>query len=232
MSQAREAATAPMLNEWSAALLDERVHFQLAVLDGGIYLWIGCDDARLDSLAVGVPAAVGGRSGGLPSATTLLGGGDGDASSQLLAQRLSCKFGRPVIVSLNLRDDPQLRIFAEREALRALAVYAPSAAPAAAVAAPAAAASCACAPSALPAAPSSAAAARAGGIAGADGGADGPGRGARTREVFDDADALAARHAGRSAKPPTLGALVSSAQALQRLQRPRYVPIDGAVGVP
>ena len=117
------------MESWCSSLIEEKVFFQLLWLEGGAYLWIGSGDHRLDSLAVGVPASAGARGrAATPSATTLLGGHEGDAGSQRLAQRLSSKVGRPIFVSLNLRDDPQLRLFAEREAVAALTarVAAPS----------------------------------------------------------------------------------------------------------
>jgi hypothetical protein len=174
-----------MLHEWSAALVEEKVFFQLYVLEGVVYLWIGAEDTRFDSLGVGVPAAKGAGSKAMPSATTLLGGGGGDAGSQLLAQRLSRKFGLPVFVSLNVRDDPQVRFFAEKEALRALAEHVtPAGEPAQTPPTSAAALT--------PAVAESAAAMSSGGVSA---GADRPGRGARVREVFDVTDDLAQRAA-------------------------------------
>jgi len=180
-----------MLHEWSACLIEERLFFQLFALEGAVYLWVGGEDARLDSLAVGVPAPQSGRAGAMPSGTTLLGGAEGEAGSQMLAQRLSRKLGRPVFISLNLRDDPQLRFFAEKEALRALTAHFAGSAPEGA-APPAAPAAAPAAPRAVAAAAGASASAKA---AGASAGGDGPGRGARTREVFEVTDALAERAA-------------------------------------
>lgn len=178
-----------MLHEWTASLVEEKFFFQLFVLEGAVYLWIGMDDSRFDSLGIGVPAAKGGRSGSMPSATTLIGGSGGDAGSQLLAQRLSRKFGLPLFVSLNLRDEPQLRLFAEKEALRALAEHVSPAqgTVGSRVEAPALSAA-----ARTPAAAESGAACSPGGLSA---GADHPGRGARVREVFEVHDDLAHRAA-------------------------------------
>eukprot|EP00967_Tisochrysis_lutea_P038904 scaffold46618_cov31-Tisochrysis_lutea.AAC.2 len=183
-----------MLHEWSAALLEERVFFQLFALDGAVYVWIGGDDSRFDSLGVGVPAAELGRSlPTMPSATMLLGGREGDAGSQLLAQRLSRRLGMPTFVSLNLREDPQLRLFAEKEVLRVLSesltarMMATSTVPARSVPAPEVEQGQAT-PRAEVFTPSNGDS-----NLSATFGGDGPARGSRTHEVFNVIDKLAER---------------------------------------
>ena len=99
----------------------EAVHFQLIHLGGqSTYLWIGGDDTRLDMLALGVPNIQGGGGGAPPASGTMLLGTGSDVTSQTMAQRLARRLGHPVFVSYNLRDDPELRGFAEKQALSKL----------------------------------------------------------------------------------------------------------------
>ena len=98
----------------------EEVVFQIIQLPGATYLWIGTPEARQENLAMGVPSA---SARGPPAAgTTLLGGGltSNEGVSQIIAQRLARKLGKPVFVSFNLRDEAELRLFAERHALEGL----------------------------------------------------------------------------------------------------------------
>ena len=93
----------------------EALLFQLILLGESTYVWVGTEDSRLDSLAVSVPSPY----SSVPPGTTLLGGG-ADAGSQTKAQRLTRKLARPVFVSLNVRDDPDLHFFLQKRVLRAL----------------------------------------------------------------------------------------------------------------
>ena len=176
----------------------EKVHFQLILLGGATYVWIGTDEGRQDSLAMGVPSTKGPPAAG----TTLIGGGTiSDAASQAMAQRLARKLGRSVFVSSNLRDDGELRMFAERTVIAALRRTAtPEASKPPALASPALPPPMSIA--ALPPLPSSNGGSGGGGGGGVDravtsrlaGGsaADDAAGGARVFEVFESATALGA----------------------------------------
>ena len=54
------------------------------------------------------------------SGASLIGGQSGDSASETMAKRLAHKLGHPVFVSISIRDDVELRAWAERQALMAL----------------------------------------------------------------------------------------------------------------
>ena len=168
----------------------EAVCFQLIQLGQSSYVWIGTQECRQDSLAMGVPSAFGPPAAG----TTLLGGGSAyDGVSQTMAQRLARKLGHPVFVSMNLRDDAELRFFAERHVLAALTGKRPAATTSAGAAAQTL-------PLPLPPKPASSAASSAcaasaptsSGTTAAVGADAGRGHGARVFDVFDSAETLGA----------------------------------------
>ena len=98
-----------VLTTWSEKFLDaDTVFFQIISLGEATYVWVGHEDARLDSLALGVPSPLTPTAAG----TTLLGSG-ADPASKSMAQRLAKKLGQPVFVAMTLRDDPDLRFFAQ-----------------------------------------------------------------------------------------------------------------------
>ena len=155
----------------------ETIHFQVIALEGSTYLWIGASDNRQDALALGVPNLAG---GGPPASGTALLGSGSDVASQAMAQRLARKIGHPVFVSFNLRaDDPELRSFAERQALTALKAIVPTKAATDVTDASTAG-------SANASAATTTATATAGSAAAS---AETVGVGARTREVFEAGDA-------------------------------------------
>lgn len=182
------------------------LHFQIILLGGATYVWVGTEDGRQDALAMGVPSTIASRP---PAGTTLLGASNTDGASQAMAQRLSRKLGHPVFVSVNLGSkdaDGELRFFAERQVLEALKLG-PKLAPAEASVEGVAALTLAdaAAPTPPPAAPkeAEARAAKAGApilplrgggnafsVAATDAAA---GVGARVFEVFEDADVLGER---------------------------------------
>ena len=94
----------------------EVVLLQLILLGEATYVWAGAEDSRLDTLSVAVPSPY----SQVPPGTTLLGS-SADGASQTMAQRLTRKLGRPVFVSLNVREDPDLHFFVQQRVLRALA---------------------------------------------------------------------------------------------------------------
>ena len=178
------------------------LHFQIILLGGATYVWVGTEDGRQDALAMGVPSTIASRP---PAGTTLLGASNTDGASQAMAQRLSRKLGHPVFVSVNLGSkdaDGELRFFAERQVLEALKLG-PKRAPAEASVEGVAALTLAdaAAPTPPPAAPKEAEARaakagapilplRGGGNAFSVASPDATGVGARVFEVFEDADVL------------------------------------------
>ena len=170
----------------------DHVHFQLTRLGAATYLWIGSDEGCQQSLAMGVPSTV--RTGPPAAGTTLLGGGTADGASQTMAQRLARKLGQPVFVSMNLKDDAALRMFAERHALAALQRVGGTSAASAAAATPPPAPPPPGAPP-LPAQKSGGGGGGGASAAAAAGSADDAAAGARVFEVFESPSALGERGA-------------------------------------
>lgn len=112
--------TAPELVEsFSESFMDaERVYFQIMRFGEATYLWIGSGEARQDVLAYGVPGVQG--SAHPATGRSLIGGQGGDMASETMSKRLAQKLGHPVFVSISLKDDAELRGWAERQALAAL----------------------------------------------------------------------------------------------------------------
>ena len=103
---ADSAASPPIVTTFSETFAEtETICFQIIDLGEATYLWIGSEEARMDHLALGVPMT----KGSMPASGTTLLGSSSDAASQTMAQRLAKKLGRPVFVSLNLKDEPNLR---------------------------------------------------------------------------------------------------------------------------
>ena len=81
-----------VLTTWSEKFLDaDTVFFQIISLGEATYVWVGHEDARLDSLALGVPSPLTPTAAG----TTLLGSG-ADPASKSMAQRLAKKLAYEV----------------------------------------------------------------------------------------------------------------------------------------
>ena len=107
-------------HSWADNFMEaDQLFFQLISMVDSLYVWVGAEDARLDSLALGVPAPRSSGSHRLPTGTTLLSTG-ADSGSQQFAQRLTKKLGHPVFVSLNIKDDMQLRLYAEKKVVEAI----------------------------------------------------------------------------------------------------------------
>ena len=113
-----EAGAQPLVESFTERFLDnEAIHFQIMRFGEATYVWIGSQEARQDTLAYAVPTP-----GMQPPASgrSLLGGGNGDSASETMSKRLAAKLGHPVFVSISIRDEPDIRAFAERTALVAL----------------------------------------------------------------------------------------------------------------
>lgn len=54
------------------------LHFQIILLGGATYVWVGTEDGRQDALAMGVPSTIASRP---PAGTTLLGASNTDGAS-------------------------------------------------------------------------------------------------------------------------------------------------------
>jgi len=105
------------INEWAEKFNgDEPVLFQLIVIGTSTHVWIGTSDASYGNLALSMPAT---REGSMPTGTTLIGS-HADPGAQRMAQRLTKRLGKPIFLSLNVRDDPELRQFVEASVLKVL----------------------------------------------------------------------------------------------------------------
>jgi 6-phosphogluconolactonase len=112
-------AAPQLLETFSESFMDaEQVFFQIMRFGEATYLWMGHAEARQDVLAYGVPGAA--NQARPASGTSLIGGQSGDSASETMAKRLAHKLGHPVFVSISIRDDVELRAWAERQALMAL----------------------------------------------------------------------------------------------------------------
>eukprot|EP00898_Chlorokybus_atmophyticus_P008935 jgi/Chlat1/9042/Chrsp94S08303 len=91
------------------------VHFQILELDKQVFVWVGHGVPRLGNLHAATPT----KFDRVPSVTTLFGGGANDPAATI-AQRLSLKLGKPVLLSYNLpANTPLLQAFAEAQLIRA-----------------------------------------------------------------------------------------------------------------
>ena len=110
----------PILQNFSEMFMEtEAIHFQIMRFGEATYVWIGHNEARQDTLAYGIPSALG-KPGQPTTAGTLLGGQGGDSASETMAKRLAQRLKHPVFVSISLKEEPDLRAWAERKALAAL----------------------------------------------------------------------------------------------------------------
>ena len=174
------------IKEWAAKYNgEEPVLFQIIVIGDSTCVWVGTSEMTHNSLALAMPSM---RQGQMPTGTTLLGANHADAGAQRMAQRLTKRLGKPIFLSLNVRDEPELRQFAEANVLKALQALAP--APASTPAVAPAAAPAAAAPAAAPPDATATAAATTTGTSGEPSGA-----GVRKLEVFADSESLQARAA-------------------------------------
>jgi 6-phosphogluconolactonase len=169
------------INEWSEKFNgDEIVLFQLIVVGTSTHVWIGTPDASYGNLALSMPAT---REGSMPTGTTLIGS-HADPGAQRMAQRLTKRVGKPIFLSLNVRDEPELRQLVEASVLKRLADGAPQAEPPLQAALP----------KEAPVAPHAAAAEASGGGVAGSGGSE-PGSCARVVEVFETEKLLQERAA-------------------------------------
>lgn len=89
---------------------DVTLHFQIITLAKQIYIWIGCNSAKLGHLYAGAPT----RPNDTASVTSLLGGG-ADSTGAGIARRLVLRTGLNIILACNIpKNSPMLEAQAER----------------------------------------------------------------------------------------------------------------------
>lgn len=89
---------------------DVTLHFQIISLTKQIYIWIGCNSAKLGHLYAGAAT----RPNNTASVTSLLGGG-ADSTGAGIARRLVLRTGLNIILACNIpKNSPTLEALAER----------------------------------------------------------------------------------------------------------------------
>eukprot|EP00252_Welwitschia_mirabilis_P022122 TRINITY_DN5891_c0_g1_i1.p1 TRINITY_DN5891_c0_g1~~TRINITY_DN5891_c0_g1_i1.p1 ORF type:complete len:165 (+),score=31.86 TRINITY_DN5891_c0_g1_i1:186-680(+) len=89
---------------------DAILHFQIISFSKQVYIWIGCNSAKLGYLHAGAFT----RPNMNPTVTTLIGGG-ADSTGAGIARRLVSRTGLNIIVACNIpKDSPMLEALAER----------------------------------------------------------------------------------------------------------------------
>lgn len=89
---------------------DVTLHFQIISLTKQIYVWIGCNSAKLGHLYAGAAT----RPDNTASVTSLLGGG-ADSTGAGIARRLVLRTGLNIILACNIpKNSPLLEALAER----------------------------------------------------------------------------------------------------------------------
>jgi proteasome assembly chaperone 4 len=89
---------------------DVTLHFQIISLTKQIYIWIGCNSAKLGHLYAGAAT----RPNNTASVTSLLGGG-ADSTGAGIARRLVLRTGLNIILACNIpKNSPMLEALAER----------------------------------------------------------------------------------------------------------------------
>jgi len=89
---------------------DVTLHFQIISLTKQIYIWIGCNSAKLGHLYAGAAT----RPNNTASVTSLLGGG-ADSTGAGIARRLVLRTGLNIILACNTpKNSPMLEALAER----------------------------------------------------------------------------------------------------------------------
>lgn len=95
---------------------DVTLHFQIISLTKQIYIWIGCNSAKLGHLYAGAAT----RPNNTASVTSLLGGG-ADSTGAGIARRLVLRTGLNIILACNIpKNSPMLEALAERVLIQKL----------------------------------------------------------------------------------------------------------------
>lgn len=95
---------------------DSTFHFQILRLTDQLYVWIGCNSARMGNLYAALPT----RWDKTASVAALVGGG-AESTGASMARRLSMRTGWSIILASNIPSNaPVLEAFAERRLFQEL----------------------------------------------------------------------------------------------------------------
>ncbi|XP_024384832.1 uncharacterized protein [Physcomitrium patens] len=95
---------------------DSTFHFQILRLTNQLYVWIGCNSARMGNLYAALPT----RWDKTASVAALVGGG-ADSTGASMARRLSMRTGWSIVLASNIPSNaPVLEAFAEQRLFQEL----------------------------------------------------------------------------------------------------------------
>ncbi|XP_038881184.1 proteasome assembly chaperone 4 [Benincasa hispida] len=95
---------------FSEAINDVPIHFQIICLSKQIYVWIGCNSAKIGNLYAAAPT----RPNNTVSVTSILGGSSDNTGSSM-ARRLVLKSGLNIILASNIpKNSPMIEVAAEK----------------------------------------------------------------------------------------------------------------------
>ncbi|KAI5067138.1 hypothetical protein GOP47_0017666 [Adiantum capillus-veneris] len=104
------------LHTFSREVQDGLLHFQILKLDKQLYIWVGCNSAKLGQLYASMPTPF----ERTPSLATLIGG-TADNVGASIARRLALKTGWSIVLACNLpKNSPNLEAQAEIQLLQEL----------------------------------------------------------------------------------------------------------------
>lgn len=104
------------LHSFSHEVQDGILHFQILKLDKQLYIWVGCNSAKLGQLYASMPT----RFEKIPSLATLIGG-SAESVGASIARRLALKTGWSIVLACNLpKNSPNLEAQAEKRLLQEL----------------------------------------------------------------------------------------------------------------
>lgn len=100
---------------WSETAMEDKIYFQLIVLEQSLFAWVGSSKGEMQNLAVGIKTPMDESS----TVTTLMGQEQSGDFGFGLSQRLSKRFNSIVFVSYNLsRDKDYLEMFIEASLIK------------------------------------------------------------------------------------------------------------------
>eukprot|EP00250_Pteridium_aquilinum_P011624 c20203_g1_i1 orf=92-541(+) len=98
------------LHSFSHEVQDGILHFQILKLDKQLYIWVGCNSAKLGQLYASITTPF----ERTPSLATLIGG-TADSVGASIARRLALKTGWSIVLACNLpKNSPNLEAQAEK----------------------------------------------------------------------------------------------------------------------
>jgi len=114
--EAADGESALQMTQFSDEFQDANFHFQILQLTDQLYIWIGCNSARMGNLYAALPS----RWEKTASVAALVGGG-ADSTGASMARRLSMKTGWSIILASNIVSNaPSLEAFAEQRLFQEL----------------------------------------------------------------------------------------------------------------